>query len=66
MAGGSCLPRGSDGSPARPPTRISAAMFNGRTPASKREESDRTSLERRFAAVTQRYVACDGTVVNGG
>jgi CubicO group peptidase (beta-lactamase class C family) len=40
--------------------------FNGRTPASKREEVDRVSLERLFAAVTQRYVACDGTVVNGG
>jgi CubicO group peptidase (beta-lactamase class C family) len=40
--------------------------FNGRTPASKRAEIDRVSLERLFAAVTQRYVACDGTVVNGG
>jgi hypothetical protein len=39
--------------------------FNGRTPASKREEIDRVSLERLFTAVTQRYVACDGTVVNG-
>ena len=40
--------------------------FNGRTPASKGKEIDRVSLERLFAAVTQRYVACDGTVVNGG
>jgi CubicO group peptidase (beta-lactamase class C family) len=40
--------------------------FNGRTPKSKRAEIDRVSLERLFAAVTQRYVACDGTVVNGG
>jgi CubicO group peptidase (beta-lactamase class C family) len=40
--------------------------FNGRTPASKREEIDRVSLQRLFAAVTERYVACDGTVVNGG
>jgi hypothetical protein len=41
------------------------ALMNGRTPASKKEEIDRVSLERLFAAVTQRYVACDGTVVNG-
>jgi CubicO group peptidase (beta-lactamase class C family) len=40
--------------------------FNGRTPRSKRTEIDRVSLERLFAAVTERYVACDGTVVNGG
>ncbi len=40
--------------------------FNGRTPESKRSEIDRVSLERLFAAVTERYVACDGTVVNGG
>ena len=40
--------------------------FNGRTPDSKRAEVDRESLERLFAAVTERYVACDGTVVNGG
>jgi hypothetical protein len=100
MAGGSSLPHGSDGSPARPPTLIRShrdchwgtkypgdlhrttgsgenwvlvmpsldllLAFNGRTPASKREEIDCTSLERLFAAVTQRYVACDGTVVNGG
>ncbi len=26
----------------------------------------RLSLKRLFAAVTERYVACDGTVVNGG
>lgn len=40
--------------------------FNGRTPRSKREEVDRVSLERLFAAVTERFVACDGTVMNGG
>jgi hypothetical protein len=40
--------------------------FNGRTPKSKRAEINRVSLERLFAAVTQRYVACDGTVMNGG
>jgi CubicO group peptidase (beta-lactamase class C family) len=39
--------------------------FNGRTPRSKRAEIDRESLQRLFAAVTERYVACDGTVVNG-
>ena len=39
--------------------------FNGRTPKSKASEIDRISLERLFKAVTQRYVACDGTVVNG-
>jgi hypothetical protein len=39
--------------------------YNGRTPRSKRAEIDRVSLERLFAAVTQRYVACDGSVVNG-
>jgi CubicO group peptidase (beta-lactamase class C family) len=38
--------------------------FNGRTPASKANEINRISLERLFAAVTERYVACDGTVVN--
>jgi CubicO group peptidase (beta-lactamase class C family) len=40
--------------------------FNGRTPRSKRDEVDRESLQRLFAAVTERYVACDGTVENGG
>ena len=40
--------------------------FNGRTPASKRAEIDRVSLDRLFAAVTDRYVACDGSIVNGG
>jgi hypothetical protein len=39
--------------------------FNGRTPGSKREEIDHVSLERLFAAVNERYVACDGTVMNG-
>ena len=40
--------------------------FNGRTPASKAAEVERESLQRLFAAVTQRYVACDGSTVNGG
>lgn len=40
--------------------------YNGRTPASRRDEIDRESLRRLFAAVQDRYVACDGTVVNGG
>ena len=40
--------------------------YNGRTPASRKAEIDRESLARLFAAVTERYVACDGTVVNGG
>jgi CubicO group peptidase (beta-lactamase class C family) len=39
--------------------------YNGRTPASRRVEIDRESLERLFDAVTDRYIACDGTVVNG-
>lgn len=38
--------------------------FNGRTPASKKAEVDRVSLERLFAAVTERYVTCNGRVVN--
>ncbi|HUR95870.1 MAG TPA: serine hydrolase [Gemmatimonadales bacterium] len=40
--------------------------FSGRTPESRRAEVDRESLQRLFAAVTTRYVACDGTVMNGG
>jgi hypothetical protein len=40
--------------------------FNGRTPKSKAAEIDRVSLDRLFRAVTERYVACDGTIVNGG
>jgi CubicO group peptidase (beta-lactamase class C family) len=40
--------------------------YNGRTPASRRAEIDRESLQRLFGAVTERYVACDGSVVNGG
>jgi len=39
--------------------------FNGRTPASRRAEIDRESLARLFAAVTEPYVTCDGTLVNG-
>jgi CubicO group peptidase (beta-lactamase class C family) len=38
--------------------------FNGRTPLRLREEVDSTSLSMLFAAVTQPYVACDGTLVN--
>lgn len=40
--------------------------YNGRTPASRKTEIDRESLARLFAAVTERYVTCDGKVVNGG
>jgi CubicO group peptidase (beta-lactamase class C family) len=39
--------------------------FNGRTPNSLAAEIDSTSLSRLFAAVTEPYVACDGTIVNG-
>ncbi|HEY7614770.1 MAG TPA: serine hydrolase [Gemmatimonadales bacterium] len=39
--------------------------FNGRTPASRKAEIDQESLARLFAAVTEPYVACDGTLVNG-
>jgi Beta-lactamase class C and other penicillin binding proteins len=38
--------------------------FNGRTPEGLRAEVDSTSLAKLFAAVTEPYVACDGTVVN--
>jgi hypothetical protein len=38
--------------------------YNGRTPKSRSAEIERESLKRLFAAVTERYVACDGTVVN--
>jgi len=38
--------------------------FNGRTPSSRATEIDTTSLKKLFAAVTERYVACDGTVFN--
>ena len=40
--------------------------FNGRTPKSRAAEIDREAPERLFKAITQRYVACDGTIVNGG
>jgi len=40
--------------------------YNGRTPASRKAEIDRESLRRLFAAVTERYIACDGTVMSGG
>lgn len=40
--------------------------FNGRTPKSRGDAIDAESLKRLFAAVKERYVACDGTVVNGG
>ena len=38
--------------------------FNGRTPKSQATAIDSTSLNRLFAAVTERYVGCDGTVFN--
>jgi CubicO group peptidase (beta-lactamase class C family) len=40
--------------------------YNGRTPASRKAAIDDGSLARLFAAVTERYVTCDGKVVNGG
>jgi PKD repeat protein len=40
------------------------ATFNGRTPNSLAAEVDSASLSRLFAAVTEPYVACDGTLVN--
>lgn len=40
--------------------------YNGRTPASRKAAIDRESLARLFASVRERYVACDGSVVNGG
>ena len=42
------------------------ATFNGRTPNTLANEIDSTSLSRLFDAVTEPYVACDGTLVNGG
>jgi hypothetical protein len=39
--------------------------YNGRTPASRKTEIDQESLARLFASVTEPYVACDGTLVNG-
>jgi PKD repeat protein len=38
--------------------------FNGRTPSSLSAEIESVSLTRLFAAVTDRYVGCDGTVFN--
>lgn len=38
--------------------------YNGRTPKSQGAAVDSLSLKHLFAAVTERYVACDGTVVN--
>lgn len=38
--------------------------FNGRTPNTLATEVEVNSLALLFAAVTERYVACDGTVVN--
>jgi CubicO group peptidase (beta-lactamase class C family) len=38
--------------------------FTGRTPNSLGAEIDSVSLARLFAAITERYVACDGTVFN--
>ncbi len=42
------------------------ATFTGRTPNTLAAEIDTASLSRLFGAVTEPYVACDGTVVNGG
>jgi CubicO group peptidase (beta-lactamase class C family) len=39
--------------------------YNGRTPASRKVEIEQQSLARLFASVTERYVTCDGTVVDG-
>jgi PKD repeat protein len=39
--------------------------YNGRTPKSQAVALDSMSLKHLFASVTERYVACDGTVVNG-
>ena len=41
------------------------ATFNGRTPNTLAAEIDTASLSRLFDAVTEPYVACDGTLVNG-
>jgi PKD repeat protein/CubicO group peptidase (beta-lactamase class C family) len=38
--------------------------YNGRTPKSQAAAVDSMSLKHLFVAVTERYVACDGTVVN--
>ena len=38
--------------------------FTGRTPKSLANAIDTVSLKKLFAAVTDRYVACDGTVIN--
>ena len=38
--------------------------FDGRTPATLAAQVDTASLSRLFAAVTERYVACDGTIVH--
>jgi CubicO group peptidase (beta-lactamase class C family) len=38
--------------------------FNGRTPGSLASEIEQASLGALFASVTDRYVACDGTVFN--
>jgi PKD repeat protein/CubicO group peptidase (beta-lactamase class C family) len=38
--------------------------FTGRTPKSLANAIDTLSLKKLFAAVTDRYVACDGTVIN--
>jgi CubicO group peptidase (beta-lactamase class C family) len=46
------------------PSRDLLLTFNGRTPGALRAEVDSTSLARLFEAVTEPYVACDGTVVN--
>ena len=40
--------------------------FNGRTPQSSAASIDTMSLNKLFAAVTDRYVAGDGTICNDG
>lgn len=42
------------------------ATLNGRTPNDLRDQVTRTYLQELFAAVTERYVTCDGRVINGG
>jgi CubicO group peptidase (beta-lactamase class C family) len=42
------------------------ATLTGRTPNRMGNDVNRTFLQKLFAAVTQRYQACDGTIVNGG
>jgi CubicO group peptidase (beta-lactamase class C family) len=41
------------------------ATLNGRTITSMRDEVTRIFLQKLFASVTERYVTCDGRIVNG-